>query len=366
MAAKVTYPGYCPEPNRGGTTRHRVRVKGNPKIRITLPFGPEHEDFKAAYNRARRGETLEEPQLRSETVVKQTVAWLSYRYEEFLASEVKTGHKSEATLKQRTRYLERLRNRKAAFDLAEGQEFAGLDMAIPRKELIAFRDDLSATPGAADKLMDAVRAMYTWAIERELVTVNPALGIKPINKGEGATPWSVADLKKYRQRWKFGTKQHLALSVLLFTACRVGDVVWLGRDQEVTRDGLQWLEWQPRKKGSEFVSIPLLPPLYKATRAQTVVGDAYVLTHHGKPYGSTDSFRNNFKRWCVAAGLPNRSPHGVRKAAGNLLAELGATQYEIMAIHGHSSAENSEVYTKGASRRVLAASAMERLKGMDW
>lgn len=70
--------------------------------------------------------------------------------------------------------------------------------------------------------------------------------------------------------------------------------------------------------------------------------------------------------WCRDAGLTGLSSHGIRKAAGHLMALHGATQYEIMAVHGHANASSSEVYTKGVERQRLAERANSRLASIDW
>lgn len=75
---------------------------------------------------------------------------------------------------------------------------------------------------------------------------------------------------------------------------------------------------------------------------------------------------NMFRRWCIAAGLEGRSAHGVRKAAGHLLAQEGCSQYQIMTIHGHTQAQTSEIYTKGVERWKMAQAAMAALEGMEW
>lgn len=54
------------------------------------------------------------------------------------------------------------------------------------------------------------------------------------------------------------------------------------------------------------------------------------------------------------------------KVVGDWLAEAGATQYEIMAIHGHSESRTSEVYTRGANRLKLAQQAMEAMSQVEW
>lgn len=70
--------------------------------------------------------------------------------------------------------------------------------------------------------------------------------------------------------------------------------------------------------------------------------------------------------WCDAAGLTGLSSHGIRKAAGHLMALNGATQYEIMAVHGHNNAETSQVYTNGVDRARLGTLAADKLAGLDW
>jgi len=53
----------------------------------------------------------------------------------------------------------------------------------------------------------------------------------------------------------------------------------------------------------------------------------------------------------------------LRRAAkrGKILAEAGCTQYQIMAIHGHTESCTSEIYTRGAARPELTRQGMETL-----
>jgi hypothetical protein len=60
------------------------------------------------------------------------------------------------------------------------------------------------------------------------------------------------------------------------------------------------------------------------------------------------------------AGLPHCTAHGLRKAAAARLAELGASEKEIMAVTGHRTSKEITRYTRGASQRILAANAIAR------
>lgn len=141
----------------------------------------------------------------------------------------------------------------------------------------------------------------------------------------------------------------------------------LGREHECVIDGVDAIRWQPLKKHSTEVEVPLLQPLRDATRAPTVQGRTYVLGRGGKPYSSGDSMSAMFKQWCRDAGLPHLSAHGVRKGLAELLAELGCSQYAIMSILGHSEAKTSEVYTRRVERWKLAADGLEKVaKSAVW
>lgn len=351
---RVRFAGLIEERLPSGNVRWRVRKAGSPHSKITLHVTPEHPRFGEHYHAARAGIQLD-PEPDAQASVKGSVGWLVDAYTAAMNAMQANGSLSPVTVQQRAQFLTWLRAEVGAFNAN-----------MPQAQLVLLRDKRASTPGAADNLIKAVRAMYAWGVERGLVKINPATGIKSINTGKGAKPWTLDDLTQYRKRHPHGTMAHLALTLFMFTAGRVGDVYRLGRSNEVRRGDVVWLDWQPEKRGSERVRIPMLPPLLSAIKAQTVIGPAYLMTEQGKPFASKNAFGNKFRQWVREADLEGLSPHGIRKAAGELLALHGASQYHIMSIHGHSQAKTSEVYTRGADRDRLAAQAMEKLSAMDW
>lgn len=170
-------------------------------------------------------------------------------------------------------------------------------------------------------------------------------------------------MKKFRDHHPKGTTAHLWLTLHAFAACRIGDAIWLGRAQEVTHDGQRWLDWQPRKSGSAFVSIPMMPPLIAATRSSN--GPACLLNEKGKPFASVEALRARVQRWCSAAAMPERSSHGIRKVVDEMMAQSGCSQYQVMAVMAHTQAKTSEIYTKGVERQILAADGVKALAALD-
>lgn len=61
-------------------------------------------------------------------------------------------------------------------------------------------------------------------------------------------------------------------------------------------------------------------------------------------------------------GVTGYSIHGLRKNAGNEIAEAGGTEREIMARLGHKAPQMAAHYTKRASQAVSMRSAVEKLE----
>lgn len=361
---KLNLPGLICEKLPSGNERYRVRVEGSPNRRIRLHIQPDHKQFMEHYHAARAGiELSPEPDTPADRHIRESLDWLIAKYLDALQSKVDADLASPLTMMQRRGLLTELGNRIND----DGNRFGNCHMLMPTSEIYKVHEALGNTPGKADNLLKSVKAMYRWAKRTGTAHINPAEGVERynINRG-GATPWSVEDLKKYRSVHKPGTNAHLCITLFMFTACRISDAYRLGREHEFTRDGMLGLGWQPKKKGSKYVAIPMLTPLINATRAPTVQGQTYLLTEYGQPFKSEKGLANRFKKWCLEADLPNRTSHGIRKAAGKLLTEMGCTQYQVMAIHGHAVAQTSEVYTKDADRWLLAKEAMQRMKSVDW
>lgn len=353
---KINYSGLLREKLPSGNYRYRVRVEGNSRKRIRLHIEPDHKDFQEHYRAARCGVEIKPGAKPVDNSIRGSVAWLTFKHLDYLEKRVTAGLASPLTLKKRHLLFKQLRGKCGDYSLD-----------IPASEIIKLRDEMAATPASADSMVEAIRTMFRWAVERGICDVNPAIGISKIDRGRGgAKPWTAEDLRAYRNIHAPGTTAHLCLTLFMFTACRISDAVILGRGNEFDRNGTKGLGWQPKKKNSPFVEVPILPPLYKATRAATVQGTTYLLTDNGLPFSSPDALGQRFKKWCRAADLGHLSSHGIRKAAGHLLAQEGCTQYQIMSIHGHTEAKTSEIYTKGVERWRLAVDAMRTLEAMEW
>ncbi len=169
------------------------------------------------------------------------------------------------------------------------------------------------------------------------------------------------DVEKYRARWPLGTKERVWLDVLLYVGVRRGDAVTLGR-QHLRNGVLTFITEKGRNKRRIEVSRRIEPEL-AATLAEGPCGDlSFICGDRGHPL-TKESFGNDFKDACVAAGITGKSAHGLRKLSATLWAERGASEHELMALFGWLTPQMAALYTRGAQRRKLSLNVHDRLSG---
>lgn len=212
-------------------------------------------------------------------------------------------------------------------------------------------------PGAQQTLRKVLRLILKMAKRRRIITDNPMEGIRMPRKAvRGFPAWTADQLAAYRKRWPSGSRERLALELLLCTAQRRSDVVTMGRQH--IRDGLIHVVQQ---KSGARLGVPIHSRL-KAELDQIPAGQLTLMqTEYGKPF-TGPGFTNWFRFSAIAAGVAGCTPHGLRKNASAALAEAGCTDKQIMAITGHANLSEVSLYTASANQEQLARQAMKKLE----
>jgi integrase len=341
---------YCVfDPDSNGNARYYVRRPGRTKIRIRERFegndGNITAEFMQAYFNALAA--LDGAKPPPKTPREKTFFWL---VDQYLRSP-EFGRYDELTKADKRGVLNRF------------CETAGeLPYAAFRKEdLERSRDKRSSTPGAADKLVKYLRVMFKWAIDKKHAQQNPAVGVGKINtESEGWHTWTPAEVDVYRNHHNIGTKARLALELMLNVGARISDAARIGRQHEA--DGwLKFVAWKNRnKKSRKTIECPITPDLAAALAATPTGELTYLINDLGRAF-TINGLGNKMRDWCDAAGLPQCSAHGLRKAAAVILAENGATAPELCALFGWSKLETAENYIREAQKRKMVANAFTRL-----
>ena len=222
--------------------------------------------------------------------------------------------------------------------------------------MIAGLDARADRPAAARHFVDVLRGMFRFLLEADLVKADPTDGVKVARPQTGGhEAWTDADLERYRAHWKLGTRQRVALELLYATGLRRGDAVRAG--EQHVRNGVIRLKTE---KTGETVAIAVSPELLEALRAGPTGDLAWIVGETGLPL-TKESFGNNFRDWCNAAGV-SRSAHGVRKAAATGDAHDGWSDAELDAKYGWRGRRMAPLYTREAQRERLSLEAARRTK----
>jgi integrase len=234
---------------------------------------------------------------------------------------------------------------------------------ITSSHILAGRERRAKTPAQARNFLDVMRRLFEWAADAGHIKVNPTIGVASPSrkKGPGFKPWTEVDVEAYYRRWPLGTHERVWLDVLLYSGLRRGDVVRYGKQH--IRNGIGKIRLE--KSGEQMeVTLPILPVLAH-TLAMGPCGDlTFIVSKQGRPY-TKESFGNAFKDACMAAGIRDKSAHGVRKIAATTAANNGATVSQLKALFGWESDTMPALYTRAADRERLARESAHKLANAE-
>jgi len=352
---KVDLPYLSAEIDRHGNDRLYVRRHGR---RVRLRLAPGEPGFADAYSAAVRG--LERPQGREgpeiATAPQGTFGWLVARY--VASSEFR---KLEPTSQRtRRRILEDCLVERLNPDVPDLMRDCPIN-ALSAAHVKMLRERKEGKPGAANNRRKYLSAAFGWAVEAGHLRFNPARDVRTAKRSSsGFHTWTIDEVRQFEARHPIGTKARLALALLLFTGARRGDVVTFGRQH--VKDG--WLRFVPRKtryRRDTLAEKPILPELERIITTSPTGDLAFLVTEYGRPF-SAAGFGGWFRKRCDEAGLPQCTAHGLRKAGAKIVAELGATDRQLMAIYDWTTAAQATTYTAAADRKKLAGDGMKLLQ----
>jgi integrase len=329
--------------DRHGKQRFYFRRRGYK--RVALKGEPGSVEFAKSYAKA-KGEGV-----RPDKVAKEGPRSIGALISEYYQSEAYLPL-ATSTKKDYRNILERFREKHGTKPVAD----------VERGHINKILHGLAATPGAASNLRKRLRAIFDLAYEldwRDEHSPHPVVTPKKkrarSEKTKGFPAWSDDEIAKFEAFYASGTRERLAFALLLYSAQRRSDVAVIGR-QHVKNGRISVAQI----KGDERLWIPIHPALQVELDKAPKGGLAFVQNQYGVAF-SAAGFTNWFVAQTRAAGIFDRTPHGVRKSAAARLAEAGCEAWEVAAITGHQTLKEVERYTKSVKQRKMADSAMVKL-----
>lgn len=243
-----------------------------------------------------------------------------------------------------------------------------LRVDVTHIQMLRDRKVAQGLSGAAINRKKYMGSLFTWAIEEKKfkIKTNPCRDVKkPKHVTSGFYTWTADDVAKFVERHPIGTTAYLALCLMLFLGARRQDAIRLGPKNR--RDGL--MRYVPKKTTYKRVDEsvkPILAPLAEAIRRTERTGlTTFLVSERGEPFTEA-GFGNKMRDWCDQAGLPDCTAHGLKKIAATIVAELGATNRQMMALFDWETERMATVYTDKANKAKMAADAARLLGQFSW
>lgn len=220
--------------------------------------------------------------------------------------------------------------------------------SIERRDVIAMRDQLADTPGAANQAIRAMGALFAWARENEKTKSNPAEKVRKF-KAVPHEEWPVSLLDEALSDPQVG----LAVALLYFTGQRINEVVKMSW-ADISGDSMRVYVQKTQRQ----IDVAILPEL--GEMLERVSRDAVtILTNaNGQPW-TQSGLRQKLQAWAKERGQ-EVVPHGLRKNAVNALFEAGCTAAEVSGITDQSIGM-LEHYAKGVNKLKLGRAAVVKL-----
>lgn len=344
LRTKSGLPKHCSwNVDRHG--KRRVRVRKN-NFSTYLTGAPWSEGFMRQYAAALDGLKEQAHEIGAQRTKSGSINALCVSY--YRSPEFRDLKPSTQTMR---------RNIIEKFRLAHGDKpLKGLGVAHI-KVIIGAK---AATPEAANNLLKVLRVVLSYAVSVGMIASNPAAGVRKYrSRSEGFHSWSEGEIAQFEKRHEMGARARLAFALLLYTAQRRSDVIRMGW-QHVQSDAIAVRQ----EKTGTALMIPLHPDLKLALASVPRTNMTFLMTEKGAPF-TPAGFGNWFRDQCNAAGLPQCSAHGLRKAAATRLANAGCSTDQIKAITGHRSLAEVAHYTRAADQQRLARQAMNLQLGAE-
>lgn len=256
---------------------------------------------------------------------------------------------SAGTLRQYRRYLKPARN---AWGDLPARELR------PRHVDAMIRKLGAEKPGAANNVLDAMKAMVAWANGPvELLTHDPTKGVERFPKGKGHIPWTEEQMEYAELNFTGSIRRFYFLS--RYTGQRISDTVRLNPNDE-DEGGFSL----PQKKTGVKPWCPIFPELEVEMATWERRPGPYILQEEGrskgKPYSTNQMWKaldRERKKHPVLAGAV---PHGLRANAVIRLRGEGYTALQISDMVGMS-VEMVEHYCRYADRKASGQAVLREI-----
>lgn len=226
-------------------------------------------------------------------------------------------------------------------------EFAP-EQVLPR-HVVQIRQSMAATPNMANRTLSVLRLVFDYALERQLIDSNPAVGIKRLEERERDRLITRAEYQLIYA--KAPPRLQVVMDLCFFTGQRISDVLGI-RYAELGDEGITFRQ---AKTGARLLVRWTDELRAVVERAKALHGNVRALTLLHNRRGKSPDYKTVRDQWtlaCSRAGVEDAHLHDLRAMAGTAAEEQGLDPQQLL---GHTS--------PAMTRRYLRAKKTPKVDG---
>lgn len=201
-------------------------------------------------------------------------------------------------------------------------------------------------PYAANRLLALVRKIFNWGMERDLLDISPATGVKPMAKEKSRE--RTLDRDELKMVWQAACAMpwpwHGFFQLLILTAQRREEVAGM-RWEELDLEAGAWSMAGERTKPGRAHVVPLSQAALEILKDLPRYSGTFVFPARGNPKSETyvSGFSKAKKLLDDAASVKGWTIHDLRRTAASGMAEMGIAPHVVEKVLNHTSGQISGV-----------------------
>lgn len=225
---------------------------------------------------------------------------------------------------------------------------------VRSSDVAQVRRALESSPAVANRTLTVLRLIFDYAVEAEIVSANPCVGVKRLKQPTRDRLLSHAE---YDRIYRIAKPRLRAMMDLCYlTGQRIGDVLAIKR-ADLQAEGI-YVEQQKTKKRLLIAWTPELKAAVEAAKAlHGPVAGLYLLKgRQGGPMTYVVAWKD-WRAACKAAGVTDANIHDLRAMSGT---EADAQGLNAQRLLGHTDARTTRMYLRDKTVPIVAGPRMSK------
>jgi len=226
---------------------------------------------------------------------------------------------------------------------------------LPR-HAAAIKHELAKTPNMANRIMSFGRQAFAYALEHQLVDINPFVGIRAYREKHRKRLVTQAEFDAIYAA--IPPRGQVVMDLLYLTAQRIEDVLNI-RTRDLVDEGVAF----ETDKSEKRIVVRWTPQLRAVVdRAKNLHGNVRALSLLHTRRGGPPSYKtvyDQFKRACAKAGIEDTTPHDIRAMALTAVKNQHGKKAAQL-IGTHSDERTTEVYLRDREVPIVDGPTMAR------